>query len=136
MAKLPKQRSPSKSRTLKPQPAKPARARQASHKWTTDKLPERVLERRKALGLTLRDASVKSELHHSKLSRIERNVSSTAKKPSGGGLSVVTLVRLAIVYETSTDYLCGLTDDPRPATPAGGGTLSVAAARALAASKS
>lgn len=69
-------------------------------------LGERVHLLRRRLGWTQRELAQAASMNSNNLARIERS-----EIPDPGGQSVA---RLALVLETSTDYLLGLTDDPTP----------------------
>lgn len=67
---------------------------------------ERLRERREKAGLTQGQVSEYEEISRSYISNLERGQNA----PDVWGLQA----RLAKRYNTSTDYLLGLTDDPRP----------------------
>lgn len=118
----------SKSKSAPVQPA----AEAVRRLWSVESLPSRVAFRRQQLGLSLREAAELTGIGHPKISRIERGVHSNAKAASNGGMSVATLVRLAVAFEVSTDWLCGLSEHQQPAQQRSSGVLSVSAARARA----
>lgn len=71
-------------------------------------IKERLKERREKAGLTQGQVSEYEEISRSYISNLERGQNA----PEVWGL----LAKLAKRYNTSTDYLLGLTDDPRPLT--------------------
>lgn len=66
---------------------------------------KRLQELRKAKGYSQIKMQMLTEIDQSDYSKIE-----TGKR----GVSFEQCKRLAVVLETSMDYLAGLTDDPRP----------------------
>ncbi len=69
---------------------------------------ERLRQVRKKRGLTIRAVAKYEQISPSYLSGLERGENAPNAWP--------LLARLARRYRTSTDYLLGLTDDPRPAS--------------------
>ena len=63
----------------------------------------RVLEQRKKMGISQGELGAKIGLTHKAISTIE-----SGKR----GTSFENLVELAYVFQVSTDYLLGITDDP------------------------
>lgn len=63
----------------------------------------RILEQRKKMGLSQGELGAKIGLTHKAISTIE-----SGKR----GTSFEKLVELAYVFQVSTDYLLGITDDP------------------------
>ena len=63
----------------------------------------RVLEQRKKMGISQGELGAKIGLTHKAISTIE-----SGKR----GTSFENLVELAYVFQISTDYLLGITDDP------------------------
>ncbi len=64
----------------------------------------RVLEQRMKMGLKQAELGAKVGLSHKAISTIE-----SGKR----GTSIEKLIELAYTFRVSTDYLLGITDDPR-----------------------
>lgn len=65
----------------------------------------RLREVRQAMGMTQEQLEVASGVSQSAISQVER---------LGGSMTGQNLAAVAQALEVSTDYLLGLTDDPRP----------------------
>jgi transcriptional regulator with XRE-family HTH domain len=72
---------------------------------------KRIRDLREAHGLSQKELAARAGVDRIYLCRIEKG-----RRP---GVHAVTIVQLAAVLETSTDYLLGLTDDPASPLPAG-----------------
>lgn len=71
-----------------------------------DALRRRLRERREGVGMNQAEAAAAADISQQYISGLERG----ANEPP----IVEHLARLARAYGTSTDYLLGVTDDPRP----------------------
>lgn len=69
----------------------------------------RLKASRKAIGLTQAQLAWRCDFHLPTLINLENG--------KGKGLRALTLVRLAKALDVSLDYLCALTNDPRPRPP-------------------
>lgn len=75
--------------------------------WAMDVVGDRVRKARIRMDLTQRELAVQLEWGEAHVSRLELG---GVRDPKGS-----TIVRLARALGVSTDYLLGLSDDPRPA---------------------
>ncbi len=96
--------------------------------WNVDGLGQRARKRREQLHMSVLEVQEKTGLPRQNIYRIESGQAAGGRGTAASGLSVATLVRLAIAYDVSTDWLCGLTDDHTPKPRVATGTLSVAQA--------